>query len=101
MNVRTIATFGASSNTIGPDSPTVLSLYVPLFYPGLPTAEQGHKDRTELISTAFRVYERKIREQFVDMFARSGFDAQRDIAGIILNRWGHAMVNAQPGSTME
>ncbi len=96
-NVRTIATFGASSNTIGPDSPTVLSLYVPLFYPGLPTVEQGHKGRTELISTAFRVYERKIREQFVDMFARSGFDAQRDIAGIILNRWGHAMVNAQPG----
>jgi hypothetical protein len=29
--------------------------------------------------------------------ARSGFDARRDIAGIILNRWGHAYVNPQPG----
>ncbi len=27
----------------------------------------------------------------------SGFDAQRDIAGIILNRWGHAYLSPQPG----
>jgi len=26
-----------------------------------------------------------------------GFDARRDIAGIILNRWGHAYLNPQPG----
>ncbi len=32
-----------------------------------------------------------------DMFAPGGFDPRRDIAGIILNRWGHAYVNPQPG----
>jgi spermidine dehydrogenase len=95
--VRTIATFGSDSKTIGPDSPTVLTLIVPLFYPGLPTAEQGSKGRAELLSTAFRDFERRIREQFTEMFSRSGFDARRDIAGIILNRWGHAFVNPQPG----
>ncbi len=95
--VRTTATFGSESRTIGPDSPTVLSLVVPLFYPGLPTAEQGTKGRRELISTSFREYERRIREQFVDMFSSSGFDPRADIAGIILNRWGHAYVNPQPG----
>jgi spermidine dehydrogenase len=26
-----------------------------------------------------------------------GFDPRRDIAGIILNRWGHAYVNPQSG----
>jgi spermidine dehydrogenase len=31
------------------------------------------------------------------LFARSGFDAKRDIAGIILNRWGHAYLSPQPG----
>jgi spermidine dehydrogenase len=31
------------------------------------------------------------------MFAGSGFDANRDIAGIILNRWGHAYLSPQPG----
>jgi spermidine dehydrogenase len=31
------------------------------------------------------------------MFGRAGFDARRDIAAIILNRWGHAYLSPQPG----
>jgi len=31
------------------------------------------------------------------MFARSRFDVARDIAGIILNRWGHAYLSPAPG----
>ena len=50
-----------------------------------------------MLATSFRDYERQIRQQFTDMFARTGFDARRDIAGIILNRWGHAYLNPQPG----
>ena len=95
--VRTIATFGSDSPTIGPDSPTVLTVIVPYFYPGLPLAEQCSKGRAELLSTSFREYERKLREQFTDMFSMSGFDARRDIAGIILNRWGHHYIVPQPG----
>ena len=53
--------------------------------------------RAEMISTPFRDYERQIRQQLNDMFARSGFDASRDIAGIILNRWGHAYASPAPG----
>jgi spermidine dehydrogenase len=95
--VRTIATFGSDSPTIGPDSPTVLTVIVPFFYPGLPLAEQCSKGRAELLSTSFREYERKLREQFTNMFSMSGFDARRDIAGIILNRWGHHYIVPQPG----
>jgi len=50
-----------------------------------------------MISTPFREYERQIRQQFTDMFAASGFDGRRDIAGIILNRWGHAYASPTPG----
>jgi spermidine dehydrogenase len=53
--------------------------------------------RGELMSVPFREYERQIRQQFTDMFARAGFDASRDIAGIILNRWGHAYLSPAPG----
>jgi spermidine dehydrogenase len=63
----------------------------------LPLKTQGQKGRTELLSTPFLDYERRIREQFTEMFSMSGFDARRDIAGIVLNRWGHAFVNPQPG----
>jgi spermidine dehydrogenase len=42
-------------------------------------------------------YEREIRQQMIRMFGGSGFDAQKDIAGIILNRWGHGYVTPTPG----
>ena len=88
---------GVVDSTIGPDSPIVLSLKVLYSYPGLSTEEQGNRGRGEMLATSFRDYERRIREQFTEMFAGSGFDADRDIAGIILNRWGHAYLSPQPG----
>src|SRR5947209_20420529 len=50
-----------------------------------------------MIRSPFRDYERQIRLQLTEMFARSGLDASRDIAGIILNRWGHAYLSPAPG----
>ena len=97
FEIRKVATVGSDSPTISPDSPVVLTLKILYAYPGLPTATQGHKGRGEMISTSFRDYERQIRQQFSDMFGASGFDSRRDIAGIILNRWGHAYLNPQPG----
>ena len=49
------------------------------------------------MGTSFKEYESRIREQFTEMFGRSGFDAHRDLSGIILNRWGHAYLSPQPG----
>ena len=97
LQVRKMALCGAESSTIGPDSPTVLTIKVLYAYPGKHTEEQGHLGRGELISTPFREYERQIRRQFTDMFSHSGFDASRDIVGIILNRWGHAYLSPAPG----
>ena len=97
LEVRKIATVGADAPTISPDSPVVLTLKILFSYPGIAAAAQGHRGRAEMLSTPFREYERQIREQFTEMFAGSGFDAKRDIAGIILNRWGHAYLNPQPG----
>jgi spermidine dehydrogenase len=97
MEVRRIATFGADSPTMGPDSPVVLTLKILYSYPGMPAEQQGQRGRSELLGASFRELERQIREQFQGMFARSGFDAGHDIAGIILNRWGHAYLNPQPG----
>jgi spermidine dehydrogenase len=95
--VRKVPLFSTENKTIGPDSPVVLTLKVIFPHPGLPLQEQGKLGRAELFSTSFREYERRIREQLMAMFSRSGFDPQRDIAGIVLNRWGHAYVSPQPG----
>ena len=97
LSVRRMAMVGNTSPTIGPDSPTVLTIKVLFAQPGLPIGEQGSRGRAQLMGTTFRQYERAFREQLADMFAPGGFDPRRDIAGIILNRWGHAYVNPQPG----
>ncbi len=97
LSVRPQAKLPGVSPTIGPDSPTVLTIKVLFAQPGLPIAEQGAQGRAKLLGTSFAQYERAFREQLADMFAPGGFDPRRDIAGIILNRWGHAYVNPQPG----
>jgi spermidine dehydrogenase len=97
LQIRKLALCGADSPTIGPDSPVVLTIKVLYPHPGRTAEDQGHLGRAEMISTPFREYERQIRQQFTDMFAASGFDGRRDIAGIILNRWGHAYASPTPG----
>jgi spermidine dehydrogenase len=97
LSVRKMATIGGMTPTIGPDSPTVLTIKLLFAQPGLPIGEQGSRGRAKMLGTSFAQYERAFRQQLGDMFAPGGFDPRRDIAGIILNRWGHAYVNPQPG----
>ena len=97
IEIHKLALTGNVDPIIGPDSPVVLNLKVLYSYPGHSTEKQGNRGRTEMIGTSFRDYERQIREQFAEMFAGAGFNPQRDIAGIILNRWGHAYLSPQPG----
>jgi len=97
MDVRRFAVMSDENASTSPDSPTVLTLKMLYSYPGYSTEEQGNRGRREMLSTSFAQYERRIRAQFSEMFAAGGFDAQRDIAGIILNRWGHAYLSPQPG----
>jgi spermidine dehydrogenase len=97
MQMRHVATCGAAAPTIHPDQPAVITVKVIYPSPGLPTDEQGHRGRAEMLATSFQEYERRIRAQFDGMFARAGLDVGRDIPGIILNRWGHAYVSPQPG----
>jgi spermidine dehydrogenase len=97
FEVCKLALTGIESETIGPDSPVVLSLKILYPFPGHSTEDQGNMGRAQLMQTSFAEYETRIREQFTDMFSSYGFDANRDIAGIILNRWGHAYLSPQPG----
>jgi spermidine dehydrogenase len=97
INVRKNALFGVDTDAVGPDLPTVLTFFVDFTKPGLPPRAQGQMGRAELLSTPFADFERQVREQLTEMFAATGFDPKRDIAGIVMNRFGHAFINPQPG----
>ena len=58
---------------------------------------QGVIGRAELLSKSYSQYENEIIEQMTNMFSAHGFDAEQDVAGIVLNRWGHAYISPQPG----
>jgi spermidine dehydrogenase len=97
LAVRRVATFGGGAPALSSDSPTVLTLKILFANPGKSLPEQINTGRYQMMTTPFSVYEKQLREQFASMFGGHGFDGRRDIAGIILNRWGHAYLTPQPG----
>jgi spermidine dehydrogenase len=80
-----------------PDKPAVLSFYLGLPVPGLPAAKQGMAARARLINTTYADFEVMIRRQMLRLFGASGFIPKRDIAAIVLNRWGHGRLIEPPG----
>tara|TARA_R110002096_G_scaffold435548_1_gene661484 strand:+ start:155038 stop:156954 length:1917 start_codon:yes stop_codon:yes gene_type:complete len=88
---------GDQTQPFDPDKPIVMTFYVPFTNSGFDIAEQGTLGRIELLSKSYADYEQEIVEQMTNMFSEHGFEAERDIAGIVLNRWGHAYISPQPG----
>jgi spermidine dehydrogenase len=88
---------GKSTQPFDPDKPAVMTFYVPFNNPGYPMEVQGVIGRAELLSKSYSQYENEIIEQMTNMFSAHGFDAEQDVAGIVLNRWGHAYISPQPG----
>jgi spermidine dehydrogenase len=80
-----------------PDRPAVLSFYMGLPIPGLPAAVQGATARARFFATPYTEFEVRMRRQMVRLFAPHGFNPKRDIAAIVLNRWGHARLIEPPG----
>jgi spermidine dehydrogenase len=56
---------------------------------GLNEREQHRIGRGRLLSMSFDEYESAIRRQLDGILGRHGFDHERDIAGITVNRWPH------------
>jgi spermidine dehydrogenase len=96
-NLRQPMIVGDYRPPLDPDRPAVLTFYMGIYSSGLPLKEQGVQGRFKLFTTTFAEYERQLRMQMVRQFGATGFDPERDIAGIILNRWGHARLVQQPG----
>ena len=97
-NIRRPMIMGAAKPApMTPDDPAVLTFYMGLYAAGRPAGEQGSIGRKRLLETSFADFERLIRRKMTTMFGGAGFDARRDIAGIVLNRWGHARLVQPPG----
>jgi spermidine dehydrogenase len=88
---------GQVTQPLDPSKPTVLTMYNPFPLPGVPFPQQCTAARMQLFGMSYAQIETGVREQFTKLFGDAGFDAKRDIAGIISNRWGHAYIVSPPG----
>ena len=81
---------GASSGPRSSDDPIMVHMLRTPCQPGLPTERDQHRaGRAELLGTSIETFERHVRDQLDRALKAGGFDAQRDIAAIIVNRWPH------------
>ena len=56
---------------------------------GLPAMDQYRAGRAKLLEMSYQDFEDDIIQHFDGMLGPHGFDAERDMAGITLNRWPH------------
>jgi len=96
-NIRNSMVTDSYHPPLHPDQPTILTFYMGLYVPGRSAADQGNLARTTMLSTSYAQYEHKIRDHMLGLFGDAGFVPRRDVAGIVLNRWGHARIVQVPG----
>jgi spermidine dehydrogenase len=72
-----------------PDDPILIRMTRTPCKPGLPARDQHRAGHVELLTTPFRTFELRIRDQMTRALGGGGFDAARDIDAITVNRWPH------------
>jgi spermidine dehydrogenase len=72
-----------------PDDPILVRMTRTPCKPGLPARDQQRAGHVELLTTPYRTFELKIRDQLARVLGGGGFDAARDIDAITVNRWPH------------
>ena len=76
--------FGSS-----PDDPMVLHMCHSHYSADVKGPEQWRVGRHHLLSTAFSEFEGHVRDQLDQALSGAGFNAERDIHAITVNRWPH------------
>ena len=72
-----------------PAEPIVVRMSCYFTEPGLSRREQHRVGRNRMLTTPFSTFEHHIRDQLSRVLGPTGFDDERDILGITVNRWPH------------
>jgi len=80
---------GGYNYSTGPDEPVLLSGWHAPTTRGLPAKEQYRAGRQKLMEMSYDDFENNIFSHLDGMLGSYGFDAEREIAAITINRWPH------------
>ena len=77
-------TFGSD-----PDQPMTLHMCHVPYFDDIQGPEQWRAGRRQLLETPFSTFEHHVRDQLDQALSGAGFDAEKDITAITVNRWAH------------
>ncbi len=89
IGLQPMLEMGSYRTARSPDDPIVVRMSCYFTAPGLSRRDQHRAGRTELLATTFDTFEYHIRDQLSRILGPTGFDDERDILGITVNRWPH------------
>jgi spermidine dehydrogenase len=89
IGLQPMLEMGSYRTARSPDQPIVVRMSCYFAAPGLSRREQHRAGRAELLGTTFDTFEHHIRDQLSRILGPTGFDDERDILGITVNRWPH------------
>ncbi|MBT8082389.1 MAG: NAD(P)-binding protein [Gammaproteobacteria bacterium] len=72
-----------------PDQPMALHMCHVPYFDDIQGPEQWRAGRRKMLETPFSIFEHHVRDQLDQALSGAGFDADRDIEGITVNRWAH------------
>jgi spermidine dehydrogenase len=72
-----------------PDQPMTLHMCHVPYFDDIQGPEQWRAGRRQLLETPFSTFEHHVRDQLDQALSGAGFDADKDISGITVNRWAH------------
>ena len=80
---------GSYRTARSPDEPIVVRMSCYFTSPGLSRRDQHRAGRNKMLATTFDTFEHHIRDQLTRILGPTGFEDERDILGIMVNRWPH------------
>lgn len=83
------ASLGGLKAPTDPEKPIVVRMIKTFGMPGLSKRDQHRAGRSVLLGLTFEQFEHEIRQQLQRILGPGGFDADRDMAAITVNRWPH------------
>ena len=89
LTLNRVVDIGDYRSPRSPDEPVLVHMTRTPVKPGLPERDQHRAGHYDILSTSFEAFELKIRDQLERLLGPGGFDPNKDITAITVNRWPH------------
>ena len=80
---------GSYRTARSPDEPIVIRMSCYFASSGLSRRDQHRAGKNKMLATTFDTFEHHIRDQLTRILGPTGFEDERDLLGITVNRWPH------------